>query len=87
MKFSPAVTIKADDVASRISLLEIEFNGTWIDASPDVFESWTGRRKINGVEHHGKVTYLDRPGEIYKGRRTCACKHCQSDVLPEHKPN
>lgn len=76
------------DVIMKEPILEIERSkDVWVVAKEDVFSSWTGRRRMNGMEHHGRVTYIDDPRKTYRGHRICGCSVCQSDVEPRHKFN
>ncbi len=57
----------------------------------EVFRSWTGRRFMNGEEHHGPIfSYLaseEIPESLYKGKRECTCSTCLAHVDPRFKPN
>lgn len=70
-------------------LLEIFVEGDWAPTDAASFRSWTGRRMINGEEHHGPVFLLGAPDGAppYAGRRTCFCPTCQEHVAPQHRPN
>jgi hypothetical protein len=75
-----------DDIASE-PILEIEAAGLWIATDRDIWESWTGLRKVNGEDHHGDVTPVLHPDRIYTGHRVCPCRTCQAHVEPRFKPN
>lgn len=68
--------------------LEVEDTpGNWITAvSRDEWSAWTGRRRWNGVEYHGPVTYLGTTNP-YRGPRVCSCPRCQSTVEAPLRPN
>lgn len=65
---------------------EIEWNGELVSADKDIFDSWTGRRYLDGNEHHGPVT-LHNTSSLYTGKRVCLCTTCQASALPIHRPN
>lgn len=78
------LTRPTDDV-SQTSVLEVKMGSTWVLVESDIFDSWTGLRKINGEDYHGPVSYLE--GGVYRGARVCGCDVCQSETDPKHKKN
>jgi hypothetical protein len=38
--------------------MEIMVNGYWVAVTEYIFRSWTGKRRIDGVEHDGPVYVL-----------------------------
>ncbi|NBT36075.1 MAG: hypothetical protein EBT03_11180 [Betaproteobacteria bacterium] len=74
---------------ARPPLLEIEANRQWVEVDEGTWRSWTGRRMVNGAEHHGPVFLLGAPegAPPYTGARSCSCKACQEHVEPRFKPN
>jgi hypothetical protein len=62
---------------------------TWISADRNLWRSWTGRRKIWGIEYHGPVYNLDSPEDSapWSGIRSCSCQICQKNVDDHLKPN
>lgn len=52
------VTLKYDfNVGKR---LEIFVNGGWLQVSPDIFRSFSGKRRIDNVAYLGIIYYLGR---------------------------
>ena len=90
--------IKAENIAKQLlrlpptddievgPILEIMQATEWVVVEPGVWRSWTGLRRRNGEEYHGRVVYLDTQ-QVYRGRRICLCSVCQSDSEPQHRPN
>jgi len=74
-----------DDVAAE-PILEILYGESWIMTTQDIWDSWTGLRRLNGQDHHGSVSYLGSGG-TYTGRRTCPCTVCQSHTEAKYRPN
>lgn len=79
-------TLPSDDYSLGHQLLEVEYKDQVIATTNDIFDSWTGRRWINGTEFHGPV-YNVGSGSTYTGNRSCKCSTCQTDVLPHFKAN
>ena len=68
--------------------VEIKVNASWIPTTSEVFRSWTGRRRIWGIEYHGPVYVLGKPQETtYTGARLCPCAVCQETVEPRFRTN
>lgn len=74
-----------DDVADG-PILEVELLDRWFLVDENTWRSWTGRRRKDGEDFHGKVFYLDST-HPYAGRRSCPCSTCQSTVDPHHRCN
>jgi len=73
----------------RPRLLEIEAGGQWVEVDEATWRSWTGRRMVNGAEHHGPIFLMGSPDGTppYTGRRVCLCPTCQEQVEPRYRPN
>jgi hypothetical protein len=68
---------------------EIQAGKEWVTTTREEFRSWTGRRRISGVEIHGPI-YLFGSSEDsspYTGPRVCLCKTCQATVESRFKSN
>ena len=75
------------DTASAQPLLEVALDdGQYFTAPPDVWNSWTGHRQINGEEYHGPV-YYSGTHTTYTGKRVCPCTTCSEATLPHLKYN
>lgn len=61
----------------------------WEPADMRTWRSWTGRRKIWGIEHHGPIYVLDSKDDSapFTGKRICMCEICQKHVDVTLKPN
>lgn len=68
-------------------ILEVQVNGSWVATDKDIWDAWTGLRRINGEEHHGPVHPITRPEKIWSGSRVCPCKTCQAHAEPRYRPN
>ncbi len=81
--------MQIDDVVLPSNGCEIEVGDTWIPVTSEVWRSWTGRRKVWGMEHHGPIFYFDKPGrdKPYEGKRICNCDKCQQFVSPGDRYN
>lgn len=68
---------------------EIQINFDWVPTTREEFRSWTGRRRISGVEFHGPVYVYGsvEDSQPYTGHRVCGCKICQTYVEPMFKSN
>jgi hypothetical protein len=74
--------VKGDPVPQ----LEIEVRaGTHVSVDESMFVSWSGRRYIDGAEHHGPVHYLDPENTLdrivsapAKNVRVCGCEKCSA---------
>lgn len=73
----------------REPVLEVEINSTWREVDHETWRSWTGRRMVNGTEHHGPVFSFMSPdgASPFTGARTCTCPLCQEHVAPQFRPN
>jgi hypothetical protein len=70
--------------------LEIEVKpNEWENSDLRTWRSWTGRRKIWGIEHHGPIYIIDTKDDStpYTGSRLCKCSICQEHVDPRLKSN
>ena len=70
--------------------LQIEVkDNVWDHTDLRTWRSWTGRRMIWGVEHHGPVYVIDSKDDSkpFTGARICKCSVCQTDVHPVLKSN
>ena len=70
--------------------LEIEVKpDEWENSDLRTWRSWTGRRKIWGVEHHGPIYILDSKDDSkpFTGHRVCKCSTCQEHVDSRLKAN
>lgn len=77
------------DVVTGGGGAEILSGDAWVAADKDTWRSWTGHRRIWGIEYHGPVyNYLSPEGSPpYTGRRVCPCAECQSNVMPTLRIN
>ena len=68
--------------------VEVMVKDSWTPVTKEIFASWTGLRRIWGIEYHGPVVYKDcKNGSQYTGPRSCSCAVCQSTVEPKFKMN
>jgi len=65
---------------------EIEFESDSFVVDEATFSAWTGRRFVNGKEHHGPV-YNMGTNVLYTGPRQCPCSACSSSVSPHLRYN
>ena len=75
-----------DDVATG-PILEIKFQDVWVVTDPDIWRSWTGFRRLNGEDFHGKVHPMAHPDKIWTGPRVCPCRVCQDNSESKYRPN
>ena len=80
------VNFKGDDTMMKDDLLEIYVTCGLVSVKRELWRSWTGRRFVNGDEHHGPIFVMGSE-EKYIGERTCNCSLCQPDMKAELKPN
>ena len=82
-------TVPNSDEAIPVRGLEVHLGNDWIPITADMWRSWTGRRRIWGIEHHGPVYAVGTQDEStpWTGVRECACSTCQAHVEPTLKPN
>lgn len=69
---------------------EIQFAEKWYPVREKLWNSWTGLRRKNGMDHHGPVKPLDTPPEsklMFNGARVCGCSTCQATVDPKLRKN
>jgi hypothetical protein len=74
-----------DELAST-PIHEIEFDSASFVVDEATFSAWTGRRFVNGKEHHGPV-YNMGTSILYTGPRQCPCTRCSSSVSPHLRYN
>lgn len=76
------------DTVFNHSGYEVRLNDDWVPSPPDVWRSWTGLRKLWGIEFHGDIyTYGENTATPWKGFRECNCSVCQKHVSPQFKYN
>jgi hypothetical protein len=75
-----------DDVALPSPLYEVGISGEFTPTSPDVFDAWTGLRRLNGEPYHGPV-YNFGTSTPYEGPRSCSCHLCEAGAQAIHKKN
>jgi hypothetical protein len=71
-------------------VLEILSGRRWFAVDRRLWDGWTGLRRVNGVDHHGPITYLDSPvsnPKPYTGSRSCGCRVCEASVPPSLRKN
>lgn len=81
-----ATNVPTDDIIID-PILEIRFGEAWVPADKDIWEAWTGLRRINGEDYHGPVHPVTHPDRIWTGSRVCPCKTCQAHTEPKLRPN
>lgn len=74
------------DAALPTPYYEVGLNETFISTSPDVFDAWTGPRRLNGQDYHGPIFNLGT-NTPYDGPRHCGCEACESNTHPTVKKN
>jgi hypothetical protein len=79
----------ADVTSAMPRTFEILYADEWIAADRSVWRSWTGRRRLWGVEYHGDVYDVRTTDDdaAWDGPRTCHCVTCQRNVRPACRPN
>ena len=85
-------TISRTDESLKTRGLEIctdSAGDIWEPAELNLWRSWTGRRKIWGMEYHGPVYIVDSPEDSppFTGLRVCKCNICQAHVDVKLKAN
>ena len=84
----PAVPLPTDEIIPHVGLTIEVAEGEWIPSTQVLWRSWTGRRKVWGMEYHGPVFNVDRDDSVpYVGKRVCTCSKCQEHVESSMKPN
>lgn len=67
---------------------EVLLGSEWMPSSPETWRSWTGLRRLWGVEYHGDVYAYGSTGETpWRGLRHCYCETCQRHVESKFRPN
>lgn len=88
MKQVPISPLPTDEIIPHDGLEVCLTGEDWIPASKGLWRSWTGRRRVWGIEFHGEVFNMDRPDDsIFTGKRTCFCSVCQTHVEGKFRPN
>lgn len=77
---------RGDDTMMNGNLYEISVSGHCVSVDRELWESWTGRRYINGDEYHGPL-FMMKSKTPYQGTRVCDCNDCQPNLSPTLKPN
>lgn len=77
------------DVLLRPAHLEVFSNESWVIVDKETWRSWTGLRRVFGIEYHGAVyNYLTPEGSPpFTGKRICKCSTCQEHVAAPMKDN
>ena len=84
----PATPFPTDEIIPHQGLTVEVADGEWIPSTQVLWRSWTGRRKVWGLEWHGPVFNIDRDDSVpYMGKRVCTCSVCQEHVASVAKPN
>jgi len=80
------ITDPPADAALPTPLYEVGIAETYTQTSPDVFDAWTGPRRLNGQDYHGPVFTLGA-NLPYEGPRHCGCPSCETNTHPTAKKN
>ena len=84
----PAAPFPTDEIIPHVGLTVEMAPGEWIPSTQVLWRSWTGRRKVWGMEYHGPVFIIDRDDSVpFSGKRVCGCSKCQEHVAPVSKHN
>ena len=84
----PSTPFPTDEIIPHQGLAIEVADGEWIPSTQVLWRSWTGRRKVWGLEWHGPVFNIDRDDSVpYTGKRVCTCTICQEHVASVAKPN
>jgi hypothetical protein len=84
----PATPLPTDEIIPHVGLTIEVAEGEWIPSTQVLWRSWTGRRKVWGMEYHGPVFNVDRDDSVpYAGKRVCLCSKCQEHVVASMKPS
>lgn len=67
-------------------LYEVALGNTYTTTSHDVFQAWTGPRRLNGQDYHGPIFNLGT-NLPYDGPRHCGCSACETNTHPSAKKN
>ena len=87
-KVMPTYTAQGRDELIPHVGMEVEVNGEWIPAYSELWNAWTGRRRLWNTEYHGPVYAMGgKPGVPYDGKRICSCSECQRHVKSSAKYN
>lgn len=74
------------DAALPTPYYEVGIGSTFTPTTPEVFDAWTGPRRLNGLDHHGPIFHLGTDVQ-YAGPRHCGCPACESGIDPTAKKN
>lgn len=58
----------------------------WLPTEERTWRSWTGLRRLDGVDHHD-TTFIADSDDPWTGRRDCSCSRCESHTLPTLRYN
>lgn len=79
--------LPSDDYSLGSALYEVQIgsdsSAQVVATSKDIFDSWTGRRWLNGTEYHGPI-YNFATSSLYTGDRSCKCSTCEAH-MPSHR--
>jgi hypothetical protein len=88
LKGVPLSPLPTDEIIPHEGLEVCLTGEDWIPTTGTLWRSWTGRRRIWGLEYHGPVFNIDRPdGTPFAGKRSCGCSVCQEHVESKFRPN
>lgn len=68
------------------NLYEISITDVFVTTEFSVFNSFLGRRRINGIDFHGPI-YNFNTDAVYNGPRFCSCHVCEAWAQPIYKKN
>lgn len=74
------------DTLIEAPLYEVGLGQTFTPTSADVFDAWTGPRRLNGLDYHGPIFNLGT-SIAYDGPRHCGCSTCEATAQPIHRKN
>lgn len=80
----PAQTLPVTSTTFTVERFTLDSKKINVDYNE--WKSWTGRRFINGEEHHGEI-FCHNTNIPYNGARVCRCSVCQSYVEPKFRMN
>ena len=78
--------LQPTDTIQPSPLYEVGLGGHFTPTTSDVFDAWTGPRRLNGLDHHGPIYNLGTQVP-YDGPRHCACPTCEATASPVHRKN
>jgi len=80
------LTAPQSDAALPNPFYEVGLGESFVQTTSDVFDAWTGPRRLNGQDHHGPVYHLGTR-TIYDGPRHCHCPTCEATASPIYRKN